>query len=372
VKTNFFASEKDPSILKKYASDWHIEKSDFRPMLDQLRGPFRYPKIVKTKSSAERLIDLANAKGFLGEFISTDPILRNDIRTFVNRIREYTLSTGTTRPLNCLVVAKPGSGKSFFAEQVAIETGCGIVKVNCSQIISKKDLLDSIARLQNVSVDKIPLLFIDEVDSEIQYYPLLLAPLWDSRVVIEGELRRWRERSVSILVASQSDNVKEYLETLRDEEKSGKKGRDLLSRLNGPTLTLSERGTIEESLTSRVYLAVQMLVRYHPTTRVAERGLLDLLYCAPEFNPRTVEHFITALPKPVDGIVSLKGVRNEQLEEFAKNLGCPIADGLQILRNTHMHELFRNLGYEEHCSVKLAQLKTQHIRLTESTGREIL
>ena len=245
---------------------------------------------------------------------------------------------------------------------------CEIVEVNCSQVVSKKDLLESIARLQNVREDRVPLLFIDEVDSG-EFYPLLLAPLWDSEVVIDGHPRRWRERTVSILVASQSACVEEFMENLLDKDESGRKGRDFLSRLNGPTLELSAVSDSEESFTSRVYLAVQMFLRYFPTARVAERGLLDLLYCAPMFNPRTVEHFITTLPRPSDGIVGLKGIQIERLKKFARNLGYLEAEPLQVPGGPRMDQ-FESLGYEGHRSITLDKLKADHIRLIDSTGRQ--
>lgn len=164
VRADIFASESDSSVLNGHESDWSARTFDLTSEFERMLRPFHYAEIVQSESNDQRLIDLSDAKGFLGEFISTDRILRSNIREFVNSIRDYTQSVGATRPLNCLVVAKPGSGKSFFAKQVAIETNCDMVEVDCSQVVSGRDLLESIARLQNVREGRVPLLFIDEVD----------------------------------------------------------------------------------------------------------------------------------------------------------------------------------------------------------------
>jgi predicted GTPase len=100
-----------------------------------------YEKIVNDRNCLEYVINLANAKGFLGDFISTDIHFRSNVRKFVQRINEYTKSTGYTRPLNCLIFAESGSGKSFFVNQLASEANCEIVTVNCNQTLSKPEVL---------------------------------------------------------------------------------------------------------------------------------------------------------------------------------------------------------------------------------------
>ena len=323
------------NIQERQKKNWD-ESREFKlkDEIDKLKINFRYSEIVteqpqekvkkeqKQQKKVKVKIDMSKAKGFLEEFVSTDLRLRKDIGEFVEDINEYIKLPGETRPLNCLVIAEPGSGKSFFAEQVAKVTECEMKEFNCSQALSPKDLLEGISELQNVK-GKTPLLFLDEVDTDQgKYYPYLLAPLWDASVLIDGKPRKWTKKFVSILVASNVNSAEEFLQNLRYN--TVPKSLDLLSRLNGPKLTLSEQEPpTEEARTSRVYLTISLLLRYHDTARLIERGLLDLVYCAPKFNPRAVEHFVTSLPAPIDGIVRLENFGEEKLEklkEFAESL----------------------------------------------------
>jgi hypothetical protein len=371
VKAEFLNS-KQPGIKNKINQEknWDIhDEFNLDLLLETRKTLFNYEMIVEQEDPK---IVLADAKGFLGDFASTDPSLRRKIRDFVDRISQYTKAKGKARPLNCLVTAKPGSGKSFFAGQVAEATGCQIIEVNCSQMTSAEDLLESIAQLNDVK-DKIPLLFLDEVDTEEKFYPFLLAPLWDASALVKGKTKTWSKRFISILVASD----KNFLENLRkNQDNKGnpiKKSADLLSRLNGPRLTLSEPDLSEKKknerqqiLTSRVYLAADTLLRYHDTARIIECGILDLVYCATEFNPRSLEHFIASIPTPTDGIVSLKNISEERLKEFAESLGYTFADGM----NFEVPKGQANLSYRyknPEALKSLPELSTERIRLIQKS-----
>jgi hypothetical protein len=302
--------------------------------LDELNKPFSYVRILE---AARPTIQLGDAKGFLGDFSSTDLDLRSRIAHFVDRIKEYSQASGRTKPLNCLVVADPGSGKSFFVQQIAQATNCEIVEVNCSQVLSNEDLMRRISGLQNVAPGKTPLLFLDEVDTKVEYYPYLLAPLWDA-AVFAGERRAWLPRTVSILVASKHATLDKFVESLHSE-KEGRhhKGLDLLSRLNGPRLTLSEPKVNPDvpTLTSRVYMAGSMIVKYQSSVFGVQRGLFDLIFCAPKFSARVVENWVAMSRVPDDGVVKL-ATRSERLVEFAGNLGYRVEEGgIRLLSSAH-------------------------------------
>ncbi len=350
--------------------------------LKRLKDAFDYAEIIKDKNQSPT-INVSNAKGFLGGFASTDPLLRKNILKFKDDIKQHIIE-GQDIPLNCIIVAKPGSGKSFLVKQIAEATNCEMVEVNCSQVLSTKDLLQKIARLQNIKY-KTPLLFLDEVDAENgKYYINLLEPLWSAKVEIEGETRTWQKKFVTILVASNADSPTEFLEDLLTNCKD-KKGKDLHSRLEGPTLDLSfserQPKVNKEARTSRVYLIVDLLLRYHATARIAQRGILDLVYCAPEFNPRAVEHFIASLPEPIDGIIKLKDIydkRPEKLMKLARNLGYGFLDfsdeetesgkeinnksSAEIEEREKLNEEFKTIGYEEENKSKL-DIQNQKFKL---------
>ncbi len=350
----------------------------------ELEDRHEYQSIRRTEPLR---IDLTDGMGLAGEFVSTDPRIRRDIRRFANRIKSYLEGTGKTRPLNCLLVASPGSGKSFLAGEIAKGVGCQKLEVNCAQVASAEELLLSIGELEAIAAKRrSPLLFLDEVDTHPSYYPLLLAPLWDAEVSIGGKTRSWDDRTVSILVASQQDTPERYLERLIEpaspsEDPDGRpvvnKGPDLASRINGPLLNLKEspEGTAPstKARTSRVYLTISLLSRYYEHSHRVEAGLLDLVYCAPESNPRAIEQFVATLKLPTNGAVTLDRSRSGliRIEELATKLGFDVTNGV-----IHVEEatsaLFSGLddeSYPKSDCIKISALDRDMIEFVRENDR---
>src|SRR5437016_10200765 len=55
----------------------------------------------------------------LGEYATVDWQHRNDIQNLISRIKSYAQDPSRTRPLNIIMQARPGSGKSHFINCIA-------------------------------------------------------------------------------------------------------------------------------------------------------------------------------------------------------------------------------------------------------------
>lgn len=175
-----------------------------------------------------------------------------DIFRVEDTIRAYATDAKRKKPLNIVMHASPGTGKSHFIECLADamkEDGIGQVTVNMTSIGGLDDLSGPLDEVRNLKVKgKLPILFLDEFDSNPQHYALLLPLLWDGKIVIGGrtiELGKF----VAILAGSKPE-IGSALTKARDMKpiqggkNSGKddpsKLLDLVSRINGPEITIPD------------------------------------------------------------------------------------------------------------------------------------
>ncbi len=284
-------------LLKEEQQLWKARSLRLQDTLRDMRKSRRYAAL-----KAEGRIDLRDAKGFFGDVVSIDRTFRRDLLDFAAEIERYLARPNPPRPLNCVLVAAPGMGKSLVVREVAklVKPKCQFGQINVSQMGSARTLLQAIAQWQQPEPP--PLVLLDEVDSFVsssRAYSLLLSPLWDARVWVSDRWVDLPRKIVFVLVLSSLETlsqVERWLRALKKEEK----GKDLLSRLNGPRLQL-KRG----SKTNRIYIATELIRRHHPSTRVVTQEIFDVVYRLRSFNPREVERLVALLEPPVDGILRL-------------------------------------------------------------------
>jgi hypothetical protein len=148
-------------------------------------------KIVEAKRPEP--VDLTSAiersRSVLADYATLDWKHRSEIISLRNRIRDYADDTSRTRPLNIIMQAEPGSGKSHFIKCLAksprLSFTVAAVTFNMSGMQSVEDLIQPLEAVRNQKVlDKTPILFLDEFDSADSNYPLLLPLLWDGELHI--------------------------------------------------------------------------------------------------------------------------------------------------------------------------------------------
>jgi len=112
-----------------------------------------------------------------------------------DQIEAYVSRTSVKRPLNILLAAAPGSGKSFLIKQLisTINSDLDIAfeEVYIASLENSSELYSVFQRVQSINLEgKLPAIFFDEVDSAIngtKLYPKFLAPMWDGTFYIGKE-----------------------------------------------------------------------------------------------------------------------------------------------------------------------------------------
>jgi hypothetical protein len=113
------------------------------------------------------------------------------VRDMRDQIENYITKGTSKRPLNILLAAPPGSGKSFLIKQMmsSITAKNSAVQISFEEIYvaaleNVDELFKTFQRVQSINLEgKIPIVFYDEIDALIAHssplYPKFLAPMWD-------------------------------------------------------------------------------------------------------------------------------------------------------------------------------------------------
>lgn len=185
-----------------------------------------------TDDNLLRELHLWRSYGTLPNYVCPGGEKRSNVNDLVSSLNEYSKSDDHTVPFNCLFIAEPGWGKSYLAQCLSDYFDFDFLSYSIAQMSSTKELIDSfkeIASTQKRSSKKI-LVFMDEIDAKITgetALGLLLSPMWDGKFKTEGYTNKidpciWIFACIKPLIA---------LRKLT-------KGRDFLSRINGPIINI--------------------------------------------------------------------------------------------------------------------------------------
>lgn len=159
---------------------------------DQFRESHKYIKdhIVDGEPPTEDL-DIRNqfvmSHYALDDYVTLDWNHYEEIDKLMKVIRDYAQDRSRRRPLNIIMQAEPGSGKSHFIKCLAHKMstdGISEVTFNMASFQGVEDFVQPLEAIRNLKVvDKLPLLFLDEFDSDQGNYALLLPLLWDGELM---------------------------------------------------------------------------------------------------------------------------------------------------------------------------------------------
>ena len=204
------------------------------------------------------------------------------------------------------MMAEPGSGKSYFINCLASHMGkenVSAVTYNMATLTNIEDLIQPLENVRNLKVvDKLPLLFLDEFDSTVENYSLLLPLLWD------GELHLGRANlklgKIVIILAGSDSSLQRVMNDAKIMNKTKiegpKKLPDLLSRINGGVFRIPSLDIITKNRDSRVEkicLAIALLQkRFGPELELAPWSLLNFVAnLGFRYGVRSIAHLIEAI-----------------------------------------------------------------------------
>lgn len=132
----------------------------------------------------------------IGDYSTRNQGFLTHIDDVKQKISNYLERPRTKRPLNFLISAPPGNGKSFLIKQIARSIPQDIYQTIFEEVyVGSFDRIDELyaifLRIQSFNLQgKVPFVFFDEVDSKIgdtYIYQKLLAPMWDGDYFVGKE-----------------------------------------------------------------------------------------------------------------------------------------------------------------------------------------
>ena len=270
-------------------------------------------EIISTEQP-ESEIDLTTAvelsAQLLGEYVNLDWEHRGAILSLGSRIQSYANDKSRSRPLNIMMQAEPGSGKSHFIKCLAntrrFRGEVAAVTFNMAGMQGVEDLTQPLDAVRNLKVlDKTPILFLDEVDSDPQKYALLLPLLWDGELHVGH--RDLKTGKVVIILAASGRSIDQAMKNAKSMQKveapDGTKLVDLLSRINGGEFSIPELDAVKEGRdrrTDKVCIAISLLKqRYGDSLDMVPWCLLRFIALTKfRYGVRSITHLIELLPAP--------------------------------------------------------------------------
>jgi hypothetical protein len=229
-------------------------------------------------------------------------------------IVDYSNDSSKKRPLNIIMQAEPGSGKSHFIKCLAEKlnySDVSAVTFNMSSLRNIEDFIQPLEAVRNLKViDQLPILFLDEFDSDESNYPILLPLLWDGEMHV-GQ-RDLKLGKVVIILAGSSSQIENAVKGAKGMTKDHSQERtkiiDLLSRINGgefsiPPLDLKEEG--RDRRVDKVCIAISLLLnRFGKNLIKVPWSLLKFIAISKfRYGVRSLTHFIDLIPAIEDGEV---------------------------------------------------------------------
>ncbi|HSB12037.1 MAG TPA: RyR domain-containing protein [Blastocatellia bacterium] len=180
--------------------------------------------------------------GQFGKLLTVDRREIEGLRSVRTLVAEYCRKQRQKRPLSIAVFGAPGSGKSFGIVEVAKSLLPDEIEVldqfNLSQFRRSDDLLDALHQVRDAGLSgKIPLVFWDEFDGELEGAPLgwlrhFLAPMQDGRFQ-QGQISHPIGRAIFVFAGGTSETMEEFCGDLSSDNARNAKKPDFVSRLKG-------------------------------------------------------------------------------------------------------------------------------------------
>lgn len=294
------------------------------------------------------------SRRLLGNYVTLDYLHASDVKEVVTKISEYAEDHSRPRPLNVLMLAEPGSGKSHLVKALAAQMTIGkaeAVTYNMAALQRLEDLSQPLESVRNLKVlDKFPILFLDEIDSQPTFFSVLLPLLWDGELHV-GHTDLKLGKLVIILAASTQAfrDVRKKARTMEPQtdhpppSTDGFENKivDLLSRINGGVLEIPpldlNKGKRDRRV-DKVCIAVALLEsRFGNVLELVPWTLLHFIGLASfRYGFRSIAHLIDLLPPLQKDKTSL------ELSE----LDLPFADEKQLRNSSLAYHLVSEDGPE--------------------------
>jgi len=263
-------------------------------------------------------IELWRATIEVGDYVCFDESKRKELRRLIDALKEFKRGE-RKHHAGCMLVAEPGSGKTFLARKLAKNIGLRFLQFNITQMLKTEDILncfDEIETAQSQDREQPILVFVDEINAKMAnaaVYGAFLAPLEDGVYIRNGKEFHiapcfWLFSGTRHLISSDSKVSSDSKDSAEDS--TGKKS-DFISRLSIGEIDLSIRSS-RSFRVENVYLGVSLIRQEFPDVRYVSKGVLKIFYYLPEgMGIRDMKHFVKLFSDIQYNKVIIKNVPDE-------------------------------------------------------------
>jgi len=247
--------------------------------------------VVKVNGAKE--LQLWRAMLEVDGYICCDDEKRKHLRKMLQGIR--TFDQRPKHHASCMLVADPGTGKSFLARRLAKAVGLDFIAFNITQMQTRGDIIrcfELIAEQAHASRGKHRrlLVFMDEINALLERekpYSTFLTPLEDGTYVHNGQIARIPP-CVWIFAGTEDPGDRG-----KDGPEQGTKLSDFVSRLTFGIFNLGKPSDLKIAKLERVYVGVSMLKEeFSEIDFISEAVLWAFRYLPDRVRGRDIKNFV--------------------------------------------------------------------------------
>jgi hypothetical protein len=213
--------------------------------------------------------------GEIDGYIETVDERRKSISQVISSLREF-VRTPPRNSFSAMLIAKPGSGKSFFVSRLAATLGLPHLSFNITQLVSRESLnlcFDAVSSAQAQDRNNTHLLFFDEINAEIggvNVYDLFLTALEEGTYLRGG--RPFKLDPCAWIFAGTEE---------LDPRAYANKEADFRSRLTLQSVNLKYMGDDTDERRSLIYQGALQLQLQHTDVKKISAEVLKAFACLP-------------------------------------------------------------------------------------------
>lgn len=308
--------------------DWPELRKEWREAMSDVG-------VIGHSSKEPKALELWRSMLEVEDYVCCDEATRSRLRSLVHGVQAF-----ARRPRHhssCMLVAAPGSGKTFLAKRVAQAAGLRFLPFNITQMRSKADILECldtiVAAQAEASRDRL-LVFIDEINAELESAPVygaFLTPLEDGTYIRAGKTFTIQP-CVWMFAGTSATGGDAALTDAGTSRTRASKESDFLSRLSMGVIDLTRSGrsggdeaedTVERAMAEtvankrveelhgleNVYLGAAILKQEFPDVRRVSELVLRAFWELPRsIKIRDIKHFIRRFDDIQYGQVTARSV----------------------------------------------------------------
>jgi hypothetical protein len=295
--------------------------------MTMLRPRTRYLDTICCSSKTLSAKSLTKFDTKLLQYTTSDPVHALDVKNAVKQLEHHFARKDPPRPLNCVILGGPGSGKTFLAEQLKDAAASEYREYNLSQFHHPSDIRPcfiEVAEFLRENPQKNILVFFDEFDvrisgmTAIQY---LIQPMYDGKMRADGKKHEFKR--AAFLFSGSYLKEKRLFDSIAGNEQLD------LARMLFDSYRATGDGIADAPYRNRVWRALMAVTAYDP---VRQRLATD----------RDVVAYVRSLDKIVDFVSRINGFVVE-----LRNLNTP----LFATRDRYRIELESNHGAADSAAV---------------------